>query len=60
MLPRALHKLSQLEGHVNLVSSFRKWLGMIIVDVLPSSGSGDCRQIVPDHHELHGSSTRGT
>ena len=53
-----LLELSQLEGHANQATSFKKWVGMINVDVLPCSGSGGCLPVVPDHHELHGSGTR--
>ena len=38
-----LLELSQLEGHDNQATSFKKWVGMINVDVLPCSGSGGAR-----------------
>ncbi len=49
---------SQLRSHANKSCAAAKRLGMLIVDVLACSVSGGGLQIVLDHHELHGSSTR--
>ena len=53
-----LLELSQLRSHAGKSRAAAKRLGILIVDVLPCSGSGGCLQVVLDHHELHGSGTR--